>query len=50
MIAFGCTGGRHRSVAMAEAVYERMHTYCDTAIEHRDLLIEAEEISERFGK
>ena len=50
MIAFGCTGGRHRSVAMAEALYSKMHDYCDTSIEHRDLLIEADDISERFGK
>ena len=50
MIAFGCTGGRHRSVAMAEALFEKMHGICDTSIEHRDLLIEAEEISERYGK
>ncbi len=50
MIAFGCTGGRHRSVAMAEALYENMREVCDTTIEHRDLLIEADDISERFGK
>lgn len=49
MVAFGCTGGRHRSVAMAEALYERMHDFCDTAVEHRDLLIEAEDIAERYG-
>ena len=48
MISFGCTGGRHRSVAMAEAVYEVMRDYCNTVIEHRDLTIEAETISERF--
>lgn len=48
MICFGCTGGRHRSVAMAEALYENMRGFCNTTIEHRDLLIEAETISERF--
>lgn len=48
MISFGCTGGRHRSVAMAEALYERMKDKYNTTIEHRDLLIEAESISERF--
>lgn len=50
MVAFGCTGGRHRSVAMAEALFENMRDFCDTTIEHRDLLIEADEISERYGK
>lgn len=48
MVSFGCTGGRHRSVAMAEAVYERVRGLCSTTIEHRDLAIEAETISERF--
>ncbi len=48
MVAFGCTGGRHRSVAMAEALYERMKDKINTSIEHRDLIIEAESISERF--
>lgn len=50
MVAFGCTGGRHRSVAMAEALYERLRDFCDTAVEHRDLLIEADDIAERYGK
>ena len=49
MIAFGCTGGRHRSVAMAEALYERVKDLCDTTIEHRDLLTEADDIAERYG-
>ena len=48
MVSFGCTGGRHRSVAMAEALYERMKDFRNTSIEHRDLVIEAESISERF--
>ncbi len=48
MVSFGCTGGRHRSVAMAEALYERMKDFRNTTIEHRDLVIEAETISERF--
>ena len=48
MVAFGCTGGRHRSVAMAEAVYDNMKDFCNTIVRHRDLVIEAESISERF--
>ena len=39
VIALGCTGGRHRSVAMANALYERLAAEADYAvrIEHRDL-------------
>ena len=48
MVSFGCTGGRHRSVAMAEALYANLREFRKTEIEHRDLLIEAESISERF--
>ena len=48
MVSFGCTGGRHRSVAMAEALYSRLKDFRNTTIEHRDLVIEAESISERF--
>jgi UPF0042 nucleotide-binding protein len=34
-IAFGCYGGRHRSVAMAELVKKRMHNMgCESKIRH----------------
>lgn len=37
-IAFGCTGGRHRSVAIARAVYDHMQKYGHPiGINHRDI-------------
>jgi UPF0042 nucleotide-binding protein len=34
----GCTGGKHRSVAMAEALAERMRSHdIPTLVTHRDL-------------
>jgi UPF0042 nucleotide-binding protein len=37
-IALGCTGGRHRSVAMAEAVADRIAAFgVDARIHHRDV-------------
>ena len=37
-IALGCTGGRHRSVAMAQALSERLDAYdVETMVVHRDL-------------
>lgn len=37
-IAFGCTGGKHRSVAMTEAFAERLRTHgVNTLVVHRDL-------------
>ena len=39
VIAIGCTGGKHRSVTIAKAVYERLksHEEFGLKIEHRDL-------------
>ena len=38
MVAVGCTGGMHRSVAMAEALYNHVQTLGYRAtIEHRDM-------------
>jgi UPF0042 nucleotide-binding protein len=38
-IALGCTGGRHRSVAIARAVFEHIHAMGKTVgINHRDLV------------
>ena len=37
-IALGCTGGRHRSVAMTEAVAERLKAFgVDARVHHRDI-------------
>ena len=37
-IAVGCTGGRHRSVSMAEELYEALrHSGCKISLEHRHL-------------
>lgn len=38
VIAVGCTGGMHRSVCMAEAMYKHLkETGVDVSIEHRDI-------------
>ena len=49
MVSFGCTGGRHRSVAMAEALHDRMKGDYNVLLEHRDLVSEADDIKERFN-
>lgn len=49
MVAFGCTGGRHRSVAMAEALYDRLNSKYSVILEHRDLITEEDDIRERFN-
>ena len=38
IISIGCTGGRHRSVAIANAIYELLHKdNLDVYIDHRDI-------------
>ena len=37
-VAIGCTGGRHRSVAIAERVADHLQRHgCRAAIRHRDI-------------
>ncbi|ACY15287.1 RNase adapter RapZ [Haliangium ochraceum] len=36
-VAIGCTGGRHRSVAMVEALHHRFQDEWDVLVKHRDL-------------
>ncbi|OQB25815.1 MAG: glmZ(sRNA)-inactivating NTPase [Firmicutes bacterium ADurb.Bin182] len=49
MVAFGCTGGRHRSVCAASEVYSRVKGVYHTKLIHRDLCSEAEDINQRFN-
>ncbi|MCE8467612.1 hypothetical protein LZ189_00770 [Rhodovulum sulfidophilum] len=45
-IGFGCTGGQHRSVAMAEAVAKRLAaTEWQVSIRHRELERRAQGVS-----
>ena len=38
IISMGCTGGRHRSVAIANSIYETLHSNNhDVYVEHRDI-------------
>ena len=38
IISIGCTGGRHRSVAIANSIYETLRANNhDVYIEHRDI-------------
>ena len=48
-VCFGCTGGRHRSVAAAENMAKRFENsgFC-VRIYHRDLIKEAADIRDRF--
>ena len=47
MVAFGCTGGRHRSVCCAEALYHRMKDRYQVSLAHRDIATETASIRER---
>ncbi len=47
MIAFGCTGGRHRSVCAAQNIYERVKNTYSTVIIHRDTILERNDIQNR---
>ncbi len=50
VVAFGCTGGRHRSVCAAEELNNRMKDKYHTTIAHRDLVTEGGDIKERTGE
>ena len=49
LVAFGCTGGRHRSVCAAEEMYARMKDDFSARLIHRDAGLEAADIQERTG-
>lgn len=49
MVAFGCTGGRHRSVAAAEEMARRFKDTAQVRSFHRDIGTEAADISTRFA-
>lgn len=50
-VALGCTGGRHRSVALVEALAQRLTPTCRAAILHRDVhRHEAERLARQEGK
>ena len=49
-VCFGCTGGRHRSVAAAEEMARRFHDQgIHVRVYHRDLVVEAKDIEQRFS-
>ncbi len=50
-VCFGCTGGRHRSVAAAEEMAKRFVAKgLNVRVYHRDISCEAADIKERFEK
>lgn len=49
-IALGCTGGRHRSVSMAEALAKRLGSERDIIVTHRDLDEDLKLASDNFLK
>lgn len=50
VIAIGCTGGMHRSVATGEELYARLlENGLRVTLEHRDLYLEDDSIKQRFG-
>ena len=49
LVAFGCTGGRHRSVCAAEQMAKRMRPDFDVKLVHRDTTLEANDIRSRLG-
>ena len=50
-VCFGCTGGRHRSVAAAEEMAKRfVQKGMNVRVYHRDISCEAADIKERFEK
>lgn len=50
VVAFGCTGGRHRSVCAAEELNRRMKDRYFTNLTHRDLDTEGSDIKQRTGE
>jgi UPF0042 nucleotide-binding protein len=48
MIAVGCSGGRHRSVALAEALAKRLEdSQVSIVVDHRDLQKDSRYFSKR---